>query len=240
MQLWRFLHPSALGFTLRNAAQTLADKINRAPPRTVQAARYVARHAKPANPDDVLHTLDRFAREERWLMSVGPDKGPLILELAQRLPANARILELGAYCGYSSIMIASAFGPEAQITSIEINADAVESSRANIEVAGLSGQVNVVHGASSDVIATLDGHFDLVFLDHWKDLYKPDLQLIEQRRLIGPGSIVVADNVGEIFSPELYLDYVRNCGHYDCENREATIEYTTLADAVEISVYRED
>jgi len=31
---------------------------------------------------------------------------------------------------------------------------------------------------------------------------------------------------------------VRNCGHYDCEHREATIEYTSVPDAVEISVYR--
>ncbi len=238
MQLWRFLHPAALGFTLRNAAHALLDKIQGAPSRPVQAAQYVARHARPGDPEDVLRTLDRFARDERWLMSVGPDKGPLIKELARRLPANARILELGAYCGYSSIMIASAFGPQASITSIEINHDAVTSSRANVKVAGLSDQITFLHGASTNVIATLEGRFDLVFLDHWKDLYKADLQLIEHRELIGPGSIVVADNVGEIFSPESYLNYVRSCGYYDCENRQATIEYTSVPDAVEISVYR--
>jgi catechol O-methyltransferase len=238
MQLWRFLHPSALGFTLRNASQALIDKIKGAPPRPVQAALYVARHARPGDPEDVLRTLDQFARQERWLMSVGPEKGPLIRELAQRLPANARILELGAYCGYSSMMIATAFGPEARVTSIEINENAVSSSRANVEFAGLSEQITFVHGPSTDIIATLQGRFDLVFLDHWKDLYKTDLQLIEQRELIGPGSIVVADNVGKIFAPEPYLNYVRSCGHYDCENRQATIEYTSVPDAVEISVYQ--
>jgi catechol O-methyltransferase len=238
MQLWRFLHPSALAFTLRTTSQALIDKLKGAPPRTVQAAQYVAKHASAGDAQDVLRTLDKFAQTERWLMSVGPMKGPLIQELAQRLPANARILELGAYCGYSSIMIASAFGPGASITSIEINEDAVKSSRAIVDVAGLSNQIAVVHGPSSKMIATLEGRFDLVFLDHWKDLYKPDLQLIEERKLIGPGSIVVADNVGKIFAPETYLDYVRNCGHYDCEHREATIEYTSVPDAVEISVYR--
>jgi catechol O-methyltransferase len=238
MQIWRFLHPSALGFTLKTGAHTLIDKIKGAPPRTVQAAQYVAKHARPGDPEDVLHILDRFARTERWLMSLGPKKGPLIKELAQRLPANARILELGAYCGYSSIMLANAFGPGASITSIEINENAVASSRANVNVAGLSNQITFIHGPSSKMIATLEGRFDLVFLDHWKDLYKTDLQLIEQRKLIGPGSIVVADNVGKIFAPEPYLDYVRNCGRYDCEHREATIEYTAVPDAVEISVYR--
>jgi catechol O-methyltransferase len=238
MQLWRFLHPSALGFTLKTTTQALIDKIKGAPARPVQAARYVAKNARTGDPEDVLRTLDQFAQQERWLMSVGPKKGPLIKELAQRLPANARILELGAYCGYSSIMIASAFGPLARITSIEIDRDAVASSRANVAVAGLSDRITFVHGPSTKMIATLTGHFDLVFLDHWKDLYKTDLQLIEQRTLIGPGSIVVADNVGKIFAPEPYLNYVRNCGHYDCEHREATIEYTSVPDAVEISVYR--
>ncbi|MEZ5573528.1 MAG: class I SAM-dependent methyltransferase [Halioglobus sp.] len=238
MQLWRFLYPSALRFTLKTTAQALVDRIKGAPSRPVQAAQYVSRHAQPDDPADVLRALDQFAQEERWLMSVGPKKGPLIKELAQRLPANARILELGAYCGYSSIMIATAFGPQARITSIEIDKDAVASSRANVAVAGLSEQITFVHGSSSKMIHSLRGRFDLVFLDHWKDLYKPDLQLIEQLDLIGPGSIVVADNVGKIFAPEAYLNYVRNCGHYDCEHREATIEYTSVPDAVEISVYR--
>jgi hypothetical protein len=59
-----------------------------------------------------------------------------------------------------------------------------------------------------------------------------------QRELITSGSIVVADNDGKIFAPEPYLDYVRNCGYYDCEAREATIKYTAVPDAVEISVCR--
>jgi len=238
MPLWRLLSPSALGFTLKTFAQAVVDTVRGAPTRPVQAAQYVARNAREGDPADVLRALDQFAQEERWLMSIGPKKGPLISELAQRLPANARILELGAYCGYSAIMIASAFGPKARITSIEMDKDAVASSRANAAFAGLSDRITFVHGESSKLIPTLRGRFDLVLLDHWKDLYKGDLQLIEQCGLLGAGSIVVADNVGKIFAPEAYLDYVRNCGHYDCEHREATIEYTSVPDAVEISVYR--
>ncbi len=238
MQWWRFLHPAALAFTMKTSTQALVDKIKGAPTRPVQAAAYVTQHARQGDPADVLQTLDRFAREERWLMSVGPEKGPLIRELAGRLPPKARILELGAYCGYSSILIASAFGPQSEIVSVEINKESVESCRSIVEVAGLSGQITFVHGSSTDRIAELGGCFDLVFLDHWKDLYKGDLQLIEQRKLLRPGSIVVADNVGKVFNPGEYLDYVRNCGHYESENRPATIEYTAVPDAVEISVYQ--
>ncbi len=156
----------------------------------------------------------------------------------QRLPADARVLELGAYCGYSSIMIATVLGPQSKVISIDISEDSIASARANVAVAGLSDRIAFVHGPSTEKIRELAGVFDLVFLDHWKGLYKKDLQLIEARELIRPGSIVVADNVGERFNPEAYLDYVRNCGRYHSENRIATIEYTSVPDAVEISVYR--
>ncbi|MEM9620760.1 MAG: class I SAM-dependent methyltransferase [Pseudomonadota bacterium] len=227
-----------LGFTLKNAAHAIIDKVSGAPPRPVRVAEYVAVHARSGEPEDVLRTIDKFAREERWLMNVGPDKGPLVEEMAARLPATARVLELGAYCGYSSIMLAHALGPEASVTSIEINGAFVESARANVAVAGLSEQITFLHGPSTEVLASVEGRFDLVFLDHWKDLYKGDLQLMEQRGLVGPGTIVVADNVGEIFSPDEYLEYVRNVGHYTSEHREAQIEYTQHADAVEISVHQ--
>ncbi len=237
MKFWRFLAPSALGFIAKNALHGAIDKISGAAPRPKQAADYVLKHARQNDPQDVLDTLDTFAREERWLMSVGPEKGPLVQEMAGRLASGATVLELGAYCGYSAIMLALAFGKDARITSVELSKTNVESARAIAEHAGLSEQIEFIHGSSTDVIAELSTPYDLVFLDHWKDLYTSDLQLIEQRKLLKAGSIVVADNVGDIFSPETFLDYVRNCGHYHCESRKASIEYTTVADAVEICIY---
>ncbi len=238
MQMWRFLMPGMLGFTLRQGTHALIDRLTGAPARTLRARDYVAQHARRNDPQDVLRTLDRFAREVRFLMSVGPDKGPLIGELADKLPAAARVLELGAYCGYSAIMIANSLGPQASIVSIEIDADSVASASANVAFAGLSNQVDFVHGGSTDMIPTVEGPFDLVFLDHWKELYRTDLQLIEAQGLLRPGSIVVADNVGKVFGAGPYLDYVRGCGNYVSENRRATIEYTSIPDAVEISVYQ--
>lgn len=240
MQAWRFLMPGTIGFTLKNSWHGLLDKLTGKPSRPTQTVAYVATHAERGNPEDVLRALDRFAREERWLMSVGPEKGPLIDEVRSQLPQNPRVLEFGAYCGYSSIMIARLLGPTAQVTSVEINEECVAAARANLDVAGLASRVTVLHGASSDTIPTLQGPFDMVFLDHWKQLYLADLQSLETHGLMRPGTVVVADNVGEIFGAEEFLDYLRNCGKYRCENRQATIEYTNIPDAVEIGVYRPD
>jgi catechol O-methyltransferase len=237
MQAWRFLMPGALGFTLKNFLHGGIDRLTGKPSRPLRTIDYVAANARAGDPRDVLRSLDRFATEVRWLMSVGPEKDAVIREVAPRLPENPRVLELGAYCGYSAILIADTLGPGATLTSLEINPDMVTATRANVGVAGLSDRVTVIEGSSSDSIGELEGTFDLIFLDHWKDLYLPDLKLMESRGLLKSGTVVVADNVGEIFGAEKYLDYVRNSGSYHSENRPATIEYTNLPDAVEISTH---
>ena len=199
---------------------------------------YVVANAERGDPTTVLAAMDRYAREERFLMNIGPDKGALVREVFSRLPENPRVLELGTYCGYSAILFGTQLGEGGQLVSLELGQESVEASRANVEFAGLSDRVEIIQGDAAETIPTLDGTFDMVFLDHWKDLYKRDLLAIEAQGLLQPGSLVVADNVGESFNPAEYLEYVRTCGHYECEHREATIEYSTLPDAVEISVYR--
>jgi len=199
---------------------------------------YVVANAERDDPAAVLAAMDRYAREERFLMNIGPDKGALVQEVFGRLSDNPRVLELGTYCGYSAILFGTQLGEGGQLVSLELSEESVEASRANVEFAGLSDRVEIIQGDAAVTISTLDGTFDMVFLDHWKDLYKRDLLAIEAQGLLQPGSLVVADNVGESFNPTEYLEYVRTCGHYESEHREATIEYTTLPDAVEISVYR--
>jgi len=238
MQIWRFLQPSALGFSFRVLRDTLIDRLTGAAPLPLRVRDFVAQHARRGDPEDVLRTMDRFATEVRFLMNIGPDKGPLVRELLARLPRDARILELGAFCGYSSILLADTLGDAGRIVSIEVSAAAVEGARANVEFAGLGDRVEIHHGGSTETIPTLEGSFDLVFLDHWKNLYKTDLEAIEANGLLRPGSLVVADNVGPLFGATEYLDYVRTCGRYDSENRVATIEYSSIPDAVEISVYQ--
>lgn len=237
VRLWRLLTPEMLPWALRQAREFAVDRLTGAPPRTVQVRDFVTRHARRGDPADVLRTMDRYA-ERRFLMNVGPEKGPLMYGLLDALPRPARVLELGAFCGYSAIMIADRLGPEGHLTSIDVDPNAVETARTTVAFAGLGDRVTVMEGSSSELIPTLAGPFDLVFLDHWKDLYTRDLRLIEAHGLLRPGSTVVADNVGPFFGADAYLEYVRTCGRYTSTNRPAKIEYSEIADAVEISVWR--
>lgn len=132
----------------------------------------------------------------------------------------------------------SALPETGRLTSVEFGADSVEAARQIIAFAGLDERVDVVHGKSGHVIAGLEGPFDLVFLDHWKGLYARDLQAIEERGLLRPGSVVFADNVGPVFGAEAYFAHVRGCGRYDSRYERSHVEYTDIEDGVEISTWR--
>lgn len=234
----RFLNPKAFRLFFPLLIRGIYDRLTNKPPLPLRVRDYVAEFATRGDPNDVLATMDRYATRVQFLMNIGPAKGPLVKELVERLPPGARVLELGAFCGYSSILFASALGADSRIVSLEWSRASVEGASANAAFAGLDDRIDFIQGDSGETIPTLEGPFDLVFIDHSKPLYLRDLKLIEEHGLLRPGSIVVADNVGPILGDQNYLEYVRGCGHYETEYREATIEYTDVPDGVEISIYR--
>jgi catechol O-methyltransferase len=199
---------------------------------------FVLANSEEGNPTKILSTLDQYAEDHFFLMNVGPAKGPLLTTEVQKLSSKAHVVEFGTYCGYSAVLIARDLPEQGRLTCVEVDPESVEGSRDIIAFAGLADRVEVIAGPSGKMIPSLAGPFDLVFLDHWKDLYEEDLKSLEAHQLLRPGAVVFADNVGPLFNPESYLNYVRTCGKYDSSHHISTIEYTDRPDAVEISIYR--
>lgn len=105
----------------------------------------------------------------------------------------ARILEVGAAIGFSSIFMAT-YGPaDVQITTIENYEKRIPIARENIRKAGFEDRITLIEGDAQDVLKTLDGSYDLIFMDAAKGQYihfLPDIL-----RLMRPGSILISDNV---------------------------------------------
>lgn len=82
-----------------------------------------------------------------------------------------------------------------------------------VDLAGLSSLVKVVVGSSDASLRRLHragelAEIDLMFLDHYKPAYLPDLKLCEEMGLIREGTWLAADNVIKPGNPP-YLAYVR-------------------------------
>jgi len=228
----------ALPWAAKEGFAMLLDTVTGAPERKQAALAYVKAHATAGNPASVLAALDDFGRNRRFLMNIGDEKGPLLEKYIHQAGTHPRMLELGGYVGYSAILFSQMMGRSGQLVSIELNPQAVNVAQQMVEFAGLSGQVDILQGDSHELIPQLSGHFDLVFLDHWKNLYTRDLQLIESNQLLKPGSTIIADNCGPLFNPDVYLNYVRNHSLYTSTYISAHLEYQTIEDGVEVSTWQ--
>ncbi|KAI1840904.1 hypothetical protein JX266_012914 [Neoarthrinium moseri] len=187
--------------------------------REIALLHYVYSHPELENmrghPQKILDAIDEYGRTKKYLMNIGEYKSKTVVDLIREVKPQTMV-EIGAYVGYSAIAFASAVKDAGgrRYYSLEHNPEFGAVTTMLVDLAGLSDIVKVVIGSSSDTLRRLAknreiDHIDLLFLDHQKPLYTPDLMLCEELGLVGPGSVYAADNVVKPGNPP-YLEYVRS------------------------------
>lgn len=206
--------------------------------REEKVADFVLTHAKKGDVDDVIARIDEFAYEHSFLINVGDEKGAILDEALERAQPK-RVLELGAYVGYSALRIARQLPADAHVYSVEFNAANADIARRIVEHAGMSDRITFVVGYLGDENKTLarleeehgftEESVDFVFLDHDKDVYLSDLQLLLDKKWLRAGSSVVADNVGFPGAPE-YRAYMKEHEGTLWKTREhaSVVEYQSI------------
>ncbi len=124
---------------------------------------------------------------------------------------NAKsILEIGAASGYSGIWLGlGARESHGHVVSIEFDPQRAKEAAANIQKAGLTDVVRVVHGDAFVEIPKLPGTFDLVFLDAWKPDYKRFFDMVYPR--MDAGGVFLAHNViNKSSEMKPFLDTIQN------------------------------
>ena len=206
-------------------------------PKELEVLELVKKKAIKNNPNSILKIIDDYAYKSTFLMNIGDQKGE-ILEKANKHSRAPNIIEVGVYLGFSTIRILNNMMDNSKLTSIEANEKFAQIAKEHKEISGLSKNHILKIGKSSDLIPSLEEQYDFVFIDHWKDLYLKDLQLLEQFGLLKQGAWVFADNV-VLFNLEDYLDYVRSSPDFKSEFIPTMREYSkSHPDGVEISKYK--
>jgi predicted O-methyltransferase YrrM len=135
-------------------------------------------------------------------ISVTASQGKL-LHLLVRMHGARKVLEVGTLAGYSTIWMARALPPGGRLITLEYEPRHAEVARANIERAGVSDRVEIRIGDAMETLPTLEGPFDLIFIDADKENNAGYFQWA--MKLSRPGGVIIVDNVvrkGEVANPD--------------------------------------
>ena len=129
-------------------------------------------------------------------IAVAPNVGKL-LHLLARAKGARRILEIGTLGGYSTIWLARALPEYGHLVTLESNPAHAAVARRNLEVAGLSGRVELREGPALESLARIGKYetatYDFIFIDADKPNNPEYLE--HALKLARPGALLVADNV---------------------------------------------
>ena len=135
-------------------------------------------------------------------IEVAPETGALLATLVRATGAR-RILEVGTLFGYSAVWMARALPDDGHIDTLELVEEHADFARDLLRRTGVAERVVVHRAPAIETLATLDGPYDLAFIDADKEGYVDYLERAIE--LVRPGGTIVADNVvwsGRVADPD--------------------------------------
>jgi caffeoyl-CoA O-methyltransferase len=124
-------------------------------------------------------------------MLSGPVVGRL-LELLVHATRARLVLEIGTFAGLSALAMAGGLAPDGRIITCEIDRERAEFARARFAAAGLGERIELRVGPAIETIDSLDGPFDLVFIDADKAGYLAYYEAVLPK--LAAHGLIVVDN----------------------------------------------
>ncbi len=167
-----------------------------------EVAAYAA--ARSTQPDGVLTRLIERTRAETGgaaNMQISADQGALLTLLTGVVGAK-RALEIGTFTGYSSICIARGLAEGGSLLCLDVSEEYTSVAREAWAEAGLTDRIELRIAPALETLASLEGPFDLVFIDADKGNYANYLEAVLP--LMRPGGLLLVDNTlwsGDVVRP---------------------------------------
>ena len=138
-----------------------------------------------------LQLLEKEASEDGVPIIRPRTKG--LLRFMIEMASPMEILEVGTAVGYSALVM-DHYAPEGcHITTIEKMEERIRGARENFEKYGASERITLLEGDAGDILPSLTGPFDLIFMDAAKGQYIHFLP--QAKRLLKKGGLLISDNI---------------------------------------------
>jgi len=125
-------------------------------------------------------------------MMVGTLEGRFLSALVA-LSRPQLVLELGTFTGYSALSMAESLPPGGRIITCDFNEKHVAMARQNIASTPYADRIEIKVGPALESIASLDGPFDMVFIDADKVGYLAYYEALLPK--LAPNGVILVDNV---------------------------------------------
>ncbi len=124
------------------------------------------------------------------------------LSMMSKMLRPKRILELGTFTGYSALCLAEGLSADGILDTIEKNDELEDMIRSHFSLSPLGDKIRLYIGDAEDIIRSLDGKYDLIFMDADKRAYSAYYDLCLP--LLSEDGVMVIDNTlwdGHIIDP---------------------------------------
>ena len=133
------------------------------------------------------------------------------LKLLTRLKQPKRALEIGMFTGYSALSIAEGMPADGSLICCETNPRAIEFAQTFFDRSPHGHKITPIFGPALETIESLEGEFDLVFIDADKRNYLNYYEAVLP--LVSSGGLIIIDNSiwqGRVLDPQENSDIAVN------------------------------
>lgn len=116
-----------------------------------------------------------------------------VLSMISKLVSPKTILEIGTYTGYSALCMMEGIQEDGMLHTIDHNEELLSLQRNYFDKSGFGEQIIQHTGEALEIIPTIEGLFDLVFIDADKENYCNYFELILPK--MKTGGVILSDNV---------------------------------------------
>jgi caffeoyl-CoA O-methyltransferase len=170
---------------------------------------------------------DTIAHTTAPQMQVGMIEGSF-LQMLVRLTGAKKVIELGTFTGYSSLIMAEGLADDGVIYTCDVDPRATEIAQKYWAQSPHGKKIQLKLGPALETIPTLGESFDMAFIDADKANYQAYWDLLVPR--MRSGGLIVVDNVlwsGRVLQPEDKSDHaIHNFNEY--ASRDARMQTLML------------
>lgn len=196
---------------------------------------YAEAHSIPES--DVCRRLreETYRSVEFPQMVVGPLEGAFLKMMAMLVEAES-VLEIGTFTGYSALCFAEVLPEDGTVLTCDIDAETTELAKRYWTQSPAGGKIELRLGPALETMQTLEGAFDLIFIDadkmNYLNYYQCGLELLS------PKGVMLIDNVlwsGEVLkrpSPDGATETLQELNQIVAADPRVTAVLVTIRDGI--------